>query len=94
LLKFAQSSVLIVIARRINAPPIVGVPAFGKWLGTHLANLLTDALQLQSLYQVRAERKRQHERRERAQDRARRQICEDVEARVELREVIGDVDQH
>ena len=32
LLKFAHSSVLIAIASRINAPPIVGVPAFGKWL--------------------------------------------------------------
>ena len=32
LLKFAQSTVLIAIASRISAPPIVGVPAFGKWL--------------------------------------------------------------
>ena len=30
LLRFDQSSVLIVIASRISAPPIVGVPAFGR----------------------------------------------------------------
>src|SRR6185503_15025805 len=62
--------------------------------GADLTNLLSDALHREALDQVRAERERQHESGQRAENRARRQIAEDVEARVDFSQIVGDVDQH
>ncbi len=63
-------------------------------LGTFLADRLAELVELQALDHARADHERNGQRSQRAHDCAHGQVVEDVEARFELREVLGEIEQH